>query len=83
MGLFSSEKKIKRPEFRKAIKDIPHLSLRERQYIKGFFQDSLKDGISKRELKREMQRLRKNPHDQLDSFEVKKIKEKLTKTFKK
>ncbi len=84
MGLFSpSPKRIKRDEFKKAIKDIPQLSPKERAYVEGVFQESLKRGVTKTKMKREINRLKYNPHDQLSHHEVAKIKGKLEEHFKK
>lgn len=77
MGLFYTGKKIYRRDFEKLLKSIPELSKIERSYIEGVFQDSLRDGLTKYELKKEIERLRKNPNDDIDSFEIGKIKEKL------
>lgn len=77
MGLFSSTKKIYRDDFRKVLRSIPQLSPQERAYVEGIFQDSLKGGLSKEELKREIGQLKHNANDPLDSFEVRKLKEKL------
>jgi len=78
MGLFSSSgKKINRDEFKKVLHSIPELSDIERSYTEGIFQDSLKDGISKEELKKEIYRLKRNSNDPLDSNEVEKLKKKL------
>jgi len=78
---FDSSKKIYRREFNKALCQIPELSDKERTYVSGVFQDSLRDGLSKEELKREISQLRHNSNDLLDSFEVEKIKKKLMEYF--
>ena len=77
-GLLDSTKKISRADFEEALRNIPELSEKERAYIEGVFQDSLRDGLTKDELRREISRLRHNPNDPLDSFEIEKIKKKLT-----
>jgi hypothetical protein len=82
MGLFFSSKKIYRDELKKILRGIPGLSEKERAYVNGVFQDSLRDGLSKEELRREIQHLKHNPNDPLEPFEVKKIKEKLMEHFK-
>jgi len=79
--IFDSSKKIYREKFENALRDIPELSDRERAYVSGVFQDSLKSGLSKFELKKEIRRLRHKPDDLLDSFEVEKIKQKLMTYF--
>ncbi len=79
--IFGSGKKISRLDFEKALRNIPELSDRERAYVSGIFQDSLKSGLSKFELKKEISRLRHKPDDLLDSFEVEKIKQKLMAYF--
>lgn len=75
--LFDTSKKIYRRDFEKLLRSIPELSETERSYIEGVFQDSLRDGLTKYELKKEIERLRNNPNDDIDSFEIKKIKNKL------
>lgn len=79
--IFESGKKISRLDFENALRNIPELSDRERAYVSGVFQDSLKGGLSKFELKKEISRLRHKPDDPLDSFEVEKIKQKLMTYF--
>ena len=79
--LFDSGKKISRLDFEKALRNIPELSDRERAYVSGVFQDALKGGLSKFELKKEIGRLKYKPNDPLDSFEVEKIKQKLIEYF--
>jgi len=74
-------KKISRRDFEKSLWEIPELSDQERAYIEGVFQQALKDGLSEYELKREISRLKYNPNDSLDSFEVEKIKKKLRQYF--
>ncbi len=82
MGIFFSDnKKINRQDFEKILRSIPELSDTERAYISGVFQDSLKDSLTEFELKREIEKLRHNPNDQLDSFEVEKLKKKLMSYF--
>ncbi len=80
--LFDTNKKIYRRDFEKFLRDIPELSDTERSYIEGVFQDSLKDGLTEYELKKEIERLRNNPNDEIDSFEIGKIKEKLIEALK-
>jgi len=83
MGIISPDtKKIYRDEFERILRSIPQLSDEERHYTSGIFQDSLRDGLTKEELKREIERLRHNPNDPLDSSEVDKIKQKLTEALK-
>ena len=82
MGLFYSRgKKINRDEFKKVLHGIPELSDIERSYAEGVFQNALKDGISKEELKKEINDLKRNSNDPLDPDEVKKLKKKLEELF--
>lgn len=84
MGIFFKDsKKIYRRDFQKTLKSIPKLSLKERQYVKGVFDKSLKGGLSEYKLKKEISRLRHDSADPLTPFEVKKLKEKLGEHFKK
>lgn len=75
--LFDTNKKIYRKDFEQLVRNIPELSDIERSYIEGVFQDSLKDGLTKYELKEEIRKLKNNPNDEIDSFEIEKIKNKL------
>jgi len=83
MGWFSSSKKIKENDFEKTIKDIPQLSDEERAYVKGIFKDSLRDGLSGEELKKEISQLKRDSNDSLNSFEIKKLKKRLEENLKK
>jgi len=75
--LFDTNKKIYRRDFDKILKNISELSKTERSYIEGVFQNSLRDGLTKDELKKEIERLKRNSDDEIDSYEIKKIKDKL------
>ena len=77
MGIFDSSKKIYYKDFEKLLSDIPELSDTELSYIEGVFQDSLKDGLTKYELEEEIRKLRNNPNDDIDVYEIEKIKKKL------
>jgi len=79
--IFNSSKKIYWNEFDKALRDIPELSDKERDYVNSIFQDSLKGGLSEFEIKKEIGRLKHKPDDPLDFLEVEKIKRKLMEYF--
>jgi len=82
MGLFFSDGgKIYREEFKQLLFKIPALSPQERAYVLGIFQDSLRNGLTKEELRREIEQLRKIHSDELDSSEINKLKEKLLENF--
>jgi hypothetical protein len=71
-------KKIQRREFEDALKTLPLIDEREREYLKGVFSSDLKDGIiTERELRRRMSDLRHNHGDILDEKEVEQVKRKL------
>lgn len=78
---FPNIKKIYRDDFKKALRGIPQLSQNERAYVESVFDNSLKNGLSKSELKKEINQLKRNSSDSLDSFEVKKLKKKLMEYF--
>ncbi|MFH1938291.1 MAG: hypothetical protein ABIJ60_02015 [Patescibacteria group bacterium] len=78
---FPNIKKIYKDDFKKALRNIPQLSPTEQAYVQGVFQDSLKNGLSKAELKKEISQLKRNSSDPLDSFEVEKLKKKLMQYF--
>ena len=82
MVIFDSTKKIYREDFKKSIRDIPDLSEKEQTYVKGVFQKSLKGGLTKYEVKREIDRLKHKSKDPLTRREVGKLKEKLEEGLK-
>lgn len=78
MGLFFSiTKKIYQDEFKKILRSVPEFSESERAYTESVFQDALKGGLTKGELKREISRLKRISGDPLDSSELEKLKSKL------
>jgi len=70
-------RKIYRQEFESAIKSLPHIDDREREYLRGIFSGVLKDGISQKELFGRIKLLEHNTHDILDAHEVESVKRKL------
>ncbi len=81
MGIFFSDKKIYKEKFKKILRQIPQLSPQERQYVLGVFQDALNNGLSKEEIRREINQLKRDYNDILDSNEVDKLKNKLLEYF--
>lgn len=69
--------KINKEEFKKILREIPSLSMKERDYLHGAFKHDLTNGLNKLELRRKIQNLEHNQADQLDHIEVKKVKDKL------
>jgi hypothetical protein len=71
-------KKIQKREFEDALKTLPLIHEREREYLKGIFANDLKDGkITEQELKRRILDLKHNHGDILDEKEVEQVKRKL------
>ena len=70
-------KKIYREEFESAIKSLPNIDDREREYLRGVFSGVLKDGITQKELIRKIKLLERNKRDILDAREVESVKRKL------
>ncbi len=81
MGWFSSPKKIKRDEFKKTLKDIPQLSQKERAYVEGIFRNPSKKGLTKREIEKEINQLRRDTDDPISSHEASKLKQALEKSL--
>lgn len=86
MGLFDlvfpgSSKKIYREDFRKALRQISDLSDKERAYVEEAFRGVLDGGLSKFEIQERCKNLMHKIGDQLEPFEVEKIKEKLLSHF--
>jgi len=70
-------KKIYHEEFETALKSLPHIDDREREYLRGVFGGVLKDGITQRELIGKIKSLEHNTSDILDVHEVESVKRKL------
>lgn len=73
----NSTKRIYRQEFEQAIKSLPLISDKEREYLRGIFGNALKDGITELELKKIISELEHNHTDALDAMEVQQVKRKL------
>ena len=83
MGIFfSSPKKIKQEEFKKTVEGMKNLSEKEKAYVEGVFQDKLKDGMSKEELRQSVTDLKRNYGDPLTSDKVEKVKQHLEEKLK-
>ncbi len=72
-----SGRKIYRKEFESAIKSLPNIDDREREYLRGIFAAALKDGIAQKELMGRIKMLQHNQNDILDAREVESVKRKL------
>jgi len=70
-------KKIYHREFDTALKSLPHIDDKEREYLYGVFSGVLKDGITQKELTDKMRLLEYSAGDILDAHEVESIKRKL------
>jgi hypothetical protein len=70
-------KKIFRKDFNGALKQLPDISPEEREYLNQVFAGDLKDGLTVSELKRTIEKLHRNPNDDLDFYEVEHVKRKL------
>ncbi len=86
MGIFDlllsdSSKKMYHNDFRRVLHEIPGLSSKKRAYIEESFKNELEGGLSKFEIKKRCGKLMHKTGDSLESFEIKKIKEKLLKYF--
>lgn len=78
---FGDVDRIRKKEFDELLKQIPELSKEEINYLKEVFKGDLSDGLTLSEVKQKIERLSHNYNDSLDSFEVKKVKEKLLEKF--
>jgi hypothetical protein len=70
-------RKIYHKEFETAIKNLPHIDEKEREYLRGVFSGALKDGITQRELIGKIKLLEHSTGDILDAHEVESVKRKL------
>jgi hypothetical protein len=76
-GLDGDNRKIYNKEFESAIRSLPHIDDREREYLRGVFSGALKDGITQKELIGKIRQLEHSPADILDAHEVESVKRKL------
>lgn len=81
MGFFSG-KIIYKEQFKKMLWQIPELSPKERSYLEGVFQNDLRDGLNKEELRKKIYQLERNYSDDIDYKELGKLKDKLTNYLK-
>jgi hypothetical protein len=70
-------KKIYHEEFETALRTLPDIDDREREYLRGIFSGALKDGITQRELIGKIKQLEHSTGDILDAHEVESVKRKL------
>ena len=63
-------KKIHHEEFETALKSLPDIDDKEREYLRGIFSGALKDGITQRELISKIKSLEHNTSDILDAENV-------------
>jgi len=70
-------RKIYHKEFESAIKSLPHIDDKEREYLRGIFSGALKDGITQKELFVRIKSLEHTTNDILDAHEVESVKRKL------
>ena len=80
-AFFGESDRINKLEFNKALKQLPDISVEERQYLNQVFAKDLKGGLTNYELKKRIERLRRNKDDSIDSQELKNVKKKLLSEF--
>jgi len=69
--------RISRGEFHAALHKIPDLSEQEIKYLIDVFNKDLENGLTAFELKNRIEKLRHNPDDILDPWEVEQVRRKL------
>jgi hypothetical protein len=65
----------------KLLREIPELSLREKEYIEACFSKFLAGGINKWEAEKIIRELKLNLKDEIDLSEIEKIKSKILSVF--
>lgn len=63
------------------LREIPHLSSSEREYVKGIFAQYGSGGIDKLEAQKAIRQMKFNFSDTLDSYEVSQIQNKIQDAF--
>jgi len=72
---------LSREKLKNLLKEIPQLSPQEREYVKALFEKFITGGITKSEAEQVIRKMKLNFADELDYFEVEKIKEKIMSFF--
>lgn len=70
-------KRIYRYQFNEILKKIPEISPKEREYLNRVFRKELIDGLTLWELKQKINQLRLDKKDELDQWEIEKVRKKL------
>lgn len=74
-------KRIDRREFDKDLKKLREISPKERDYLKKTFNKDLFMGLTEFEFKERMKKLNKDKKDQIDRWELEKVKNKISEKF--
>lgn len=74
-------KALYKEKLKQILKEIPQLSLQEREYVIAAFSRYLKGGLEKWEAEKILKELKLNAFDILSPIEVEKIKQKILSVF--
>jgi len=70
-------KRIYRYDFDKALKSMPDISPKEKDYLHKVFGKEMVDGLTPWELNQKIDQLQSNKKDELDQWELRGVKRKL------
>ena len=76
-------KRINRYEFKRILRNIPEISQKEREYLNRVFARDLIDGLTPWELKQKIGNLYFNQKDEIDQWELAKVKNRLLREMEK
>ncbi len=77
------KRRIHKYEFNEILKYVPDISPEERAYLNQAFAGELLDGLTEWELKDKISKLKYNQEDNMDQWELEKIKKKLLEAMNK
>ncbi|MEK7664559.1 MAG: hypothetical protein AAB361_00280 [Patescibacteria group bacterium] len=73
--------RINKYEFDKKLRKIPEISRQEREYLNKSFSKDLFMGMTEFKYKERMKKLDKDKKDQIDRWELEKVKKKISEDF--
>ena len=75
------KKRINKYELNENLKKIPDISPKEREYLNKSFSKDLPDGLTEFELRERVKKLSNDKKDDIDQWELEKVKKKILENF--
>ena len=77
MNFSKGNKRIYKEEFNRILRSTQDISDKEREYLNNVFSRDLVDGLTEFEIKEKINSLRQNQKDNLDQWELERVKKRL------